>query len=641
MVKLTAYLESYEHLLALAIRAAYSAGELLREEFYRKGGPHGSCGHADVDMEAEGCIYGILFSDSADKGFGYTGEELGAKKKPADDEKHCWLVDPNDGTSAFLKNHRGSAVSIALLRGGDPVLGVIYAFSAPDDQGDLFTWAKGCGPLRRNGQPVIRQWPDELSRDSTVLVSQDGDKNSLANAELVAPARFRTIPGIAYRLALVAAGEGDAAVSLNGPVGWDYAAGHALVRAAGGELVGADGKPVTYSSNGSSSCGGRCYGGGEKFLQTLTGKPWERVFDKPPMQIIAYPLVRPEKGKVYREPVPGLLARAQGCLLGQFAGDALGSLVEFKGPESIEKEFPGGPKELRDGGTWKTVAGQPTDDSEMALMLARSIVESGTYSRAAAACAYAHWYNTKPFDIGNTTAKALALAGRALRNGGDPEAEALQSATPHSQANGALMRISPLGIVAAAADSDTPFKWAGEDAELTHPNPVCVHANRLFVFAVRKAIQAGAAAAVFDRCERYAAEQELSPEIVRVFRGARETPPENYLHQQGWVLIALQNAFYQLLHAPSFEAGVIDTVRRGGDTDTNAAICGALLGAVYGREAVPAQWRSRILTCRPLEGLSRVHHPRSREFWPVDALELAERLLWIGKRIDTLGTHQN
>ncbi|MCW5827857.1 MAG: ADP-ribosylglycohydrolase family protein [Deltaproteobacteria bacterium] len=614
---------------------------MLRNEFYRKGGPRGSGGHAEIDKEAEKCIYGILFSDYADNGFGYTGEELGAKKTPADDKQHCWLVDPNDGTSAFLKNHRGSAVSIALLRAGEPVLGVIYAFCAPDDQGDLFAWAEGFGPLRRNGQPVIRQWADELSRESTILVSQDADKNSMANAEVAAPARFRTVPGIAYRLALVAAGEGDAAVSLNGPVGWDYAAGHALIRAAGGELINAGGKPVTYSVTGGSSCGGRCFGGGEKYLQKLAGKPWERVFAKPSALNDVYPLIRPEKGKVYRETAPVQLARAQGCLLGQFAGDALGSLVEFKGPESITKLYPDGPRELLEGGTWVTLAGQPTDDSEMALMLARSIVESGTYSRATAARAYAHWYNTKPFDIGNTTAKALALAARALRDGGDPEAEALQSATPHSQANGGLMRISPLGVVAAAADTDAPLKWAGEDAELTHPNPVCVHANRLFAFAIREAIRGSAANVVFDRCGQYAAEQELSPEIIRTLQAASEGPPDDFLHQQGWVLIALQNAFYQLLHAPSFEAGVIDTVRRGGDTDTNAAICGALLGAVYGREAVPAQWRDRILTCRPIDGLSRIHRPRPCEFWPVDALELAERLLWIGSSLNTLKSHQS
>jgi ADP-ribosyl-[dinitrogen reductase] hydrolase len=62
-----------------------------------------------------------------------------------------------------------------------------------------------------------------------------------------------------------------------------------------------------------------------------------------------------------------MLERAQGCLLGQLAGDALGSLVEFQTPEQIRREYPDGVRELADGGTWNTVAGQPTDDSEMAL----------------------------------------------------------------------------------------------------------------------------------------------------------------------------------------------------------------------------------------------------------------------------------
>jgi len=70
----------------------------------------------------------------------------------------------------------------------------------------------------------------------------------------------------------------------------------------------------------------------------------------------------------------GMLSRAQGCLLGQLAGDALGSLVEFQTPEQIRQEYPNGVRELVDGGTWNTIAGQPTDDSEMALLLARMLL---------------------------------------------------------------------------------------------------------------------------------------------------------------------------------------------------------------------------------------------------------------------------
>ena len=66
-----------------------------------------------------------------------------------------------------------------------------------------------------------------------------------------------------------------------------------------------------------------------------------------------------------------MFSRAQGCLLGQLAGDSFGSLVEFRAPDGIWREFPGGVRDLADGGTWNTIAGQPTDDSEMAMLLAR------------------------------------------------------------------------------------------------------------------------------------------------------------------------------------------------------------------------------------------------------------------------------
>lgn len=77
-------------------------------------------------------------------------------------------------------------------------------------------------------------------------------------------------------------------------------------------------------------------------------------------------------------------SKAQGCLLGQLAGDALGSLVEFQSPDEIRLGYPDGVRELADGGTWNTIAGQPTDDSEMALLLARMLVKTGLYDPEAA-----------------------------------------------------------------------------------------------------------------------------------------------------------------------------------------------------------------------------------------------------------------
>src|SRR5690242_6626231 len=103
----------------------------------------------------------------------------------------------------------------------------------------------------------------------------------------------------------------------------------------------------------------------------------------------------------------GLLARAQGCLLGQLTGDALGSMVEFKAGRTIAALYPQGLREIGASPVWHTLPGQPTDDSEMALMLARALVRAG-FSEQAAANAYADWIESQPFDIGTTTRTAVA-----------------------------------------------------------------------------------------------------------------------------------------------------------------------------------------------------------------------------------------
>ena len=116
-------------------------------------------------------------------------------------------------------------------------------------------------------------------------------------------------------------------------------------------------------------------------------------------------------------------------------------------------------------------------------------------------------------------------------------------------------------------------------------------------------------------------------ELIEAIANAADAAPVDFMTKMGWVLIAMQNALWQLLHAPSLEEGMIDTVMRGGDTDTNAAVCGALLGAVHGRDTIPEQWLGKLLNCRPAAGRPGVRRPRPKCFWPIDALELAERLV--------------
>jgi ADP-ribosylglycohydrolase/fructose-1,6-bisphosphatase/inositol monophosphatase family enzyme len=596
-------------LLSAVIAAAEAAGRLLAAEFVRPGGPRGAGGHAKIDQEIEVGLRDRLLALLPAR---WLGEETGADPGPGGAD--CWLVDPNDGTSAFLAGHRGSAVCIALLRGGVPVLGVVHAPLSPDRGPDTIAWAEGMDHLLRNGEPI----PPRLAQGafgpgSIVFLSHSAPEWPIGNGRLVAPARFVGLPSIAYRLARVAAGDGVAAVSLNGPCGWDYAAGHALVRGAGGVLLDEAGAEVRYTIDGHSGVRW-CFGGAEGAVRALAAREWgavRRGQRQPRRVTLAWP--RLDEGLA--------LDRAVGCLLGQVVGDSLGSLVEFRSAEDIALHYPEGVRDLADGGTWNTIAGQPTDDSELALDLARTLVDLSHWSAEAVANAYAAWLASRPFDVGGTTRQALSAAVRATH---DKATAARAAASRESQSNGALMRCAPIGLW--ARDPMEAAAAARADAELTHPHPACQAASASFAAAIAAAIGGADRAAMLSVAERAlkgAADADMRAALDRARGG--EAPPD-FLHQQGWVLIAWQNAFRHLAVGTSVEAALVETVAQGGDTDTNAAICGALLGAAAGRSGIPTRWTVHVLACRPAKELG-APQPRPARYWPDDLPCLAEFLV--------------
>ena len=598
---------TYERALRVAIDAAVEAGGMLRTEFHRPGGPRGGGDHAPVDDEAEQVIRTRLLAAFPE--WAWLGEETGSAGPS--EASHRWVVDPNDGTVSFLKRRRGTAVSIGLVRGGVPVLGVVYAPVAPDDAGDLIAWAEGL-PLTRNGRPFEREpLPEMLGPYDIVLLSQGADRNAAANARCLAPARFRAMPSIAYRLALVAVGEGEGTASLSGPVAWDFGAGHALLRAVGGELVDESGDPVRYGADGQARSR-RVFGASLPVARTLAARPWATVFEPMPSDPLSARFPRRAVPKT-RLSDPGLLSRVQGCLLGQLAGDALGGQVEFQSAAAIRARHPAGVRELRNGGRWNTLAGQPTDDSELALLLARTLARDGRFDPDAVGEVYRAWMQSDPFDIGGTT--QAGLLGRH---------------DPASQANGSLMRVSPLGIWGHTLPPEELARLARLESALTHPHAACADASAAFVVAIAHAVRTGeGAAAAHAAALEWINGSGADDSVAAALERARVEPPADYMRQMGWVLIALQNAFYQVLHAPTLEEGVVATVMAGGDTDTNGAVAGALLGAIHGREAIPSQWRRMVLSCHPLPGTGR---PRPRAVWPGDAEEVGEAAAVSGER---------
>ncbi len=602
----------YAEVLRVAVAAVRRAGARIRAEMSRPGGPRATgVAKAPIDMEVEHLLHRELTAFAP--GWGWESEE---DPSLAREGEHRWVVDPNDGTLYFLQGHRGASISVALLRGGEPVVAVVYAYAAPTDEGDLFAWARGGAPTR-NGRPLRRLDDGALAAGDVVMVSPAAERTPRGNMAMAAPARFVTAGSLAWRLARAAAGECAVATGMSRPRRHDYAAGAALLRAVGGELVDERGRRVDLAAPGVL----RCFGGRQQASMQLAVREVD-FGPTVPHEPLAAPLVG------HRITDEGLLDRGLGCWLGQLVGDSLGSLVEFQSPAQIARSYPAGVRELADGGTFHTLAGQPTDDSEMALAMARSILAEGGYDPRSVAHAYLDWYESRPFDLGNTVGAALR-AGAAARSLGEPFEPAMRAATSSaSQANGALMRIAPLAIAGATGDAAELGEKARQDARLTHPHPACQDANVVFACTLAHAIANGTSPeATYDFAVALARSVGAHDVVTGALRDARTGPPEDFLTHMGWLRLALHNAFHQLLAAPSLEEALVDTVGRGGDTDTNACIAGALLGAVHGRQAIPWRWQRAVLSCRPLDGVPEVRRPRPRWLWPCDALVLAERLL--------------
>lgn len=605
-------------LLPVVMQAVLAAGALIRAEFHRPGGPRGTPGKCPVDTQIEAeLMERLLGVHPCD----WHGEELPRRKMGHTD---CWVVDPQDGTTAFQRGLRGSAVSVALMRQGQPVLGVVFAPTAPDDAGDLFIWAEGMIPMR-NGKPLLpigprpapyeplegAPWPAQPASpkryDHATLIGLNEQAGDYAahNHTIFAPAGVLAMPSVAYRLALAAAGEVDAAVSLTpGLDSYDLGAGHALLSAVGGVLIELDGTPITH-------------GQGRHFHGCIGGRPEivEAVRKRGPSngpRVARHP-VKPAR----RTSAIGPLRWAQGALLGLLVGDALGSQVEFLDPATIWARHPGGLHDLLPGGTWNLLAGQPTDDGELALTLARALVAGGGFDRDQVAKGYIDWLASRPFDVGGTTAEGIhALSG-------DGKAKTV------SQANGALMRVAPIGI-AAAGNPEKAALWARADAALTHPHPVCQAASAAFCAAIAAGVAGADASSMWSAAYAHAGSDAGGAEIRQALLEAREGLPPDFTRNQGWVLIAFGNAFHRLWREQDFAEALMQTVMAGGDTDTNAAIAGALLGAAYGRDAIPQAWRSQVVACRAVGGRGVVH-PRPTALWADDAYDLAEALLACSK----------
>ena len=298
------------------------------------------------------------------------------------------------------------------------------------------------------------------------------------------------------------------------------------------------------------------------------------------------------------------ISRARGALLGLATGDAIGTTVEFEPRGSFTPLT-----NMIGGGPFNLLPGQWTDDTNMALCLAASLVEHGfdTHDQMQR---YTNWHedgymssNGKCFDIGNATSSALER----FRLTGNPLAG---SARPDSAGNGSIMRLAPVPIHYL----DTPnlaIQMSEAQSKTTHQAPECLVACRLLAEALVRALQG------LSKPEVLAASAQsipMSKALKAIANGQYKFKSEAEIQGSGYVVESLEAALWCFWRTECFEDCVLLAANLGDDADTTAAVAGQLAGAFYGESGIPTHWLHKLAMVNEIRRLAEqlaLQKPRS------------------------------
>lgn len=279
--------------------------------------------------------------------------------------------------------------------------------------------------------------------------------------------------------------------------------------------------------------------------------------------------------------------RAVGVLVGQAAGDALGVPYEYGFAHLV------GEPQMIGGGLGGISPGQWSDDTEMALCIAR-VAATGADLRSAEAQeqiaqGFLEWYDAGPPDIGIQTRTVLSTT---RQRAGTAEvmrqvSEQLHARNGRTAGNGSLMRTGPVAL-AHLGDPQGIADAARAVSALTHFDPVAGDACALWCLAIDHAVRTG----TLD--VRVGLLQVDADYWEPLLAEAETVDPSYYAHNNGWVVAALLAAWSAISTTDGPVPGLHAAVAGGGDTDTVAAIAGQLLGAAYGASAVPARYRRML-----------------------------------------------
>ncbi|MFI0777307.1 ADP-ribosylglycohydrolase family protein [Streptomyces sp. NPDC021212] len=274
--------------------------------------------------------------------------------------------------------------------------------------------------------------------------------------------------------------------------------------------------------------------------------------------------------------------RAAGAVVGAAVGDALGAPFEFGPAGAFSARFPacGVGGEMCGGGGWDP--GEATDDTQMAVLVAESLIEQAGLDLPDIFTRFQRWATSEPKDIGLQTEDVLT-------NGmpWDLAAAIHFQVNLRAAGNGSLMRASTAAVYFAPDGQQTTMDAARRIAALTHGDRAAWEGTAVFHELLRLALHGDDPLAALpdildlvhpDHRDRYAA--VLAP----------GWHPDQATEFNGAVWPCLGSAVWALRATSSYEEAVRAAIDLGGDTDTVAAVTGGLAGACYGLDTIPTRW---------------------------------------------------
>jgi ADP-ribosyl-[dinitrogen reductase] hydrolase len=267
-----------------------------------------------------------------------------------------------------------------------------------------------------------------------------------------------------------------------------------------------------------------------------------------------------------------IINRAKAAYIGFAIGDALGATTEFMTSNEIKKVY-GVHKNIVGGGWLHLKAGNITDDTEMCIYMADSIIESGYFTTENVAKYFLKWMQHKPIDIGQTVRRGL-VNFKITNNCVSPYSE-------YSAGNGACMRNLPI-ILYTLKDWQHFRELTLSQCHITHNN---IHSDLITLILGE----------ITKHLIVYA-DKTMASSIAEKF--IYEHPSYSFKkyngENSGYIVDTFKTVMYHFLKYDNFYDTLVSVVNIGGDSDTNGALAGMLAGALYNLNGIPKRWLKKL-----------------------------------------------